>query len=316
MLIPVKADFNLPRFPFLTALVCIVCAGVWAKQISDWRTYEAAMASFCEEPRSVIKRMIFKEIIGSSDDTGCMDLMYGIAESEDPQATIAQVVAEMRPLQGYNAETSQAYVTDILTEEIRNYRIKVPKHPDEGLAYDTATWNPVTMLTSTFAHGSWSHIIFNLIFFVAFAATVEALIGTFSFISAFVVIGLAAGIFSSISGVASGNHFTTVGLSGVVTGMIGLFAYLLPGGRIRCYYWFVIFIGSIAIPAWMLALWYIGGDVYTLFTQEDHGIVNVMAHVSGGIAGYLFGLFFLSKVKLQIRDLQAEINRHSLMPGT
>ena len=172
------------------------------------------------------------------------------------------------------------------------------------------------MLTSTFAHGSWSHIIFNLIFFIAFAATVEVLVGTFAFVSAFIIIGLSAGAFSSVSALASGNHFSTVGLSGVVTGMIGLFAYLLPGGKIRCYYWFVIFIGSVAVPAWALTLWYIGGDIYTLFANDDHGIVNVMAHVSGGIAGYLFGLIFLRKLRWQMRMHQAEMNRHALMPGS
>ena len=93
-------------------------------------------------------------------------------------------------------------------------------------------------------------------------------------------------------------HFSTVGLSGVVTGMIGLFAFLLPHGRIRCYYWFVIFIGSVAVPAWALALWYIGGDIYKLFAYDDHGIVNVMAHVSGGIAGYLFGANFPARPAL------------------
>jgi membrane associated rhomboid family serine protease len=203
----------------------------------------------------------------------------------------------------------------MLTDELRNYHIKVPENPDDGLAYETDSWNPVTMLTSTFAHGSWSHIIFNLIFFIAFAAAVEVLIGSFAYVSAFVVIGLAAGIFSSFSAMASGAHFSTVGLSGVVTGMIGMFAFLLPHGRIRCYYWFVIFIGSIAVPAWALALWYIGGDIYKLFAYDDHGIVNVMAHVSGGIAGYLFGLIFLRGLRWQMRHQQGELDRHALMPG-
>jgi membrane associated rhomboid family serine protease len=259
--------------------------------------------------------MIFKEIVGPDNDMTCIEVIYGIAESVDSRATIERIVGEMRPLKGFSAEDSRVYVTDMLNEELRNYRISVPEHPDEGLAYETESWNPVTMLTSTFAHGSWSHIVFNLIFFIAFAATVEVLAGTLAFVSAFIAIGLAAGVFSSVSGLASGTHFTTVGLSGVVTGMIGLFAYLLPGGKIRCYYWFVIFIGSVAVPAWMLALWYIGGDVYRLFAYDDHGIINVMAHVSGGIAGYLFGLLFLRKLRWEMRMHQIESNRHALMPG-
>ncbi len=111
---------------------------------------------------------------------------------------------------------------------------------------------------------------------------------------------------------ASGSHFSTLGLSGVVMGMMGLFAYLLPKGKIRCYYWVVIFFGSVAIPAWALALWYIGGDIYTLFANTNHGVVNVMAHVTGGIAGYLFGIIFLQKVRADTRLMQADADRQAL----
>lgn len=316
MFLPVKADFRLARFPYLTVLVCLVCIGVFLKQMHDWNDYENALLDFCDAPRSTIKKMIFKEIVGPGTEMSCIEVIYGIAESENETATIEQIVSQMRPLEGLSAGDSQEYVSAVLIEELRNYKIKVPEHPDKGLAYETDSWNPLTMLTSTFAHGNWSHIIFNLIFFIAFAATVEVLVGTFAFVAAFIIIGLVAGIFSSVSALASGSHFSTVGLSGVVTGMIGLFAFLLPSGRIRCYYWFIIFIGSVAVPAWALALWYIGGDIYRLFAYDDHGIVNVMAHVSGGIAGYLFGLIFLRKLRWEMRLHKAESDRHALMPGS
>jgi membrane associated rhomboid family serine protease len=202
-------------------------------------------------------------------------------------------------------------VSDLLHDEMRRYHIRVPDHPDEGLAYYTATWNPLTMVASAFAHASWSHIVFNLIFFVAFAGTVEVLIGPFAFVSVFLVISLFTGVFSSVSAIASGSHYSTLGLSGVVMGMMGLFTYLLPRGKIRCYYWFVIFFGSVAVPAWAIAIWYIGGDIYTLFASQDHGVVNVMAHVTGGIAGFLFGLIFLRRVRWETRILQQESDRQA-----
>ena len=106
-------------------------------------------------------------------------------------------------------------------------------------------------------------------------------------------ITLVVGITGSIAAITAGEHYWTLGLSGIVMGMMGLFAYLLPKGKIKCYYFFIIIFGSIAIPGWMLAAWYIGGDIFTLFAYDDHGVVNVMAHVMGGIGGYLFGLAFL-----------------------
>lgn len=311
MFLPVKADFKLPRFPWLTTMVCALCFGIFLHQVNDWNKFENALYEFCGQSRSNITRMIFKEISDNSPDA-CLNVMYGIASSNDEQSTIRNMISEMRPLKSFSVEDSGLYVSDMLNEELRNYHIKVPAHPYEGLAYYTETWNPLTMIASAFAHGSWSHIIFNLFFFVAFAATIEVLIGPIAYIGLFLVVSLFTGVFSSVSAMASGSHFSTLGLSGVVMGMMGLFAYLLPKGKIRCYYWVIIFFGSVAIPAWALALWYIGGDIYTLFASTDHGMVNVMAHVTGGIAGYLFGIIFLQKVRADTRLMQADADSRAI----
>ena len=311
MFLPIKADFKLPRFPWLTTVVCALCFAIFLHQVNDWNKFQSAVYEFCGQSRSNIAQMIFKEISGNSPDA-CLDVMYGIASSNDEQATIQQMISEMRPLKSLSVEDSKFYVSDMLNDELRNYHSSVPAHPDEGLAYYTETWNPLTMLASSFAHGSWSHIIFNLFFFVAFAATVEVLIGPIAYIGLFLVVSLFTGVFSSVSAMASGSHFSTLGLSGVVMGMMGLFAYLLPKAKIRCYYWFIIFFGSVAIPAWALALWYIGGDIYSLFASTDHGMVNVMAHVTGGIAGYLFGIIFLQKVRAETRGMQQDADRAAL----
>ena len=54
----------------------------------------------------------------------------------------------MRPLKSFRVEDSKYYVSDLLNEELRYYRIRVPEHPDQGLAYYTSTWNPLTMIAS------------------------------------------------------------------------------------------------------------------------------------------------------------------------
>jgi hypothetical protein len=89
MFVPVKADFNLPRFPWLTALVCVVlvCLGIFLKQVEDWKEFERAVLAFCNAERSDIAEMIFKEISDNSPDA-CIQVMYGIAMSDDSQATI------------------------------------------------------------------------------------------------------------------------------------------------------------------------------------------------------------------------------------
>ena len=56
--------------------------------------------------------------------------------------------------------------------------------------------------------------------------------------------------------------------------------------------------------AWALAVWYIGWDVYNLFANADNGVVDVMAHVTGGAAGYLFGVTFLRRKRQEIQEMR------------
>ncbi len=308
MFLPVKADFPLPRLPLLTALVCVVCVLVFGKQLGDWKRFDAAIDRYCALDRSRIEQIVFSRIADLKRYGHCAEMMYTIASGADGASIIDDIVVQLKPLAGFSRDDSREYVRQMLEDELTRYHSVVGPDPDEGLAYYTSSWNPLTMFTSAFAHGDLAHIAFNLLFFVAFAATVETLIGPFAFFAAIAAIALLTGVFSSVSAYATGDHYWTLGLSGVVMGMMGLYTYLLPRGRIRCYYWFIVIFGSIAVPAWALTLWYVGGDVYRLFATDDHGMVNVMAHVTGGIAGYLFGLLFLRKAKAEAADLQFELD--------
>ncbi len=311
MFLPVKADFHLPRFPILTLIICLVCIGVFIKQQSDWKDFGMAIERFCNAGRSHIEQIVFERIAAAQDMDTCAEIMYTIAN--DPAREESEVITEMaskiRPLTGFDAEDSREYVRQMLEEETRRFNVLVPPDPDEGLAYYTGSWNPITMLTSSFAHGDWGHIIFNLVFFFAFAATVEVLIGPAWYVAFVLVDSWFIGLTGSMAAAATDQHYYTLGLSGVVMGMMGLFAYLLPRGKIKCYYFFIIIFGSVAVPAWVLTAWYLGGDIFTLLTRDDYGSVNVLAHVMGGIGGYLFGLLFLREIRKDAAHTQDALVR-------
>ncbi len=311
MFLPVKADFPLPRFPWLTVLVCLICVGVFVKQQSDWHEFGMAIERFCNANRSHLEQIVFNRIAAAEGTDNCIQIMYTIANDPErsEQEVIADMARKMKPLTGFNAEDSREYVRLMLEDETRRFNNLVPPDPDTGLAYYTGSWNPVTMITSSFAHGSWGHIIFNLIVFFAFAATVEVLVGPLWYIAFILVDSWFIGLTGSAVAALSAQHYSTVGLSGVVMGMIGLFAYLLPRGKIKCFYFFIVIFGWVAIPAWALAIWVIGKDVYTLLTQDEFGLINVMAHVMGGIGGYLFGVIFLRHVRREAVAVQADLDR-------
>ena len=314
MFVPVKPDFPLPGFPGLTAVVCVVCALVFFGQLMDRHEYDEAVRQYCEMPRSRIEQIVLDRIKDNHQLYYCDDIGYILHNADDQDKTLALLMNGLKPLTGLDPEASRNFVATLLAEELGAYRRIVPPDPDDGLAYYSETWNPATMLTSVFAHGGWAHLVFNLIFFAAFGSIVELLVWRPSYIALIVAIALINGVFTSLSTWSSGIEVASLGLSGVVMGMIGMSAYLLPRARIRCYYWFIILFGSVALPVWTLALWYLGGDLYALFAFDDHGAINVMAHVTGGIGGYLFGFLFLKKARLDAEGLQMAMDRSELRP--
>jgi membrane associated rhomboid family serine protease len=61
-------------------------------------------------------------------------------------------------------------------------------------------------------------------------------------------------------------------------------------------------------------LWYLGSEIYTLFAYDDYGAINVMAHVTGGIGGYLFGVLFLRKARNEAQGVQMTLDRSAFKP--
>ena len=299
----------------MTILVCVVCLGIFLKQESDWSNFEHAIERYCDGSRSRINQIVLQRVDELKSSQICGQAMYEIDNSDEPEHETDKIVDALKPLSGLSNDDSREYVRQILNDELRLYRNYVPADPDSNFAYDTSSWNPVHMLTASIAHADWGHIIFNLIFFFAFAAAVESIVGPTAFLVFFIANSLIIGITDSVVSTLLDDHHWTLGLSGVVMGMMGLFAYLLPHAKIRCYYWVIVIFGSIAVPGWTLALWYIGGDLYQLFTHDTHGGVNVLAHVAGGIAGYFYGFFFLKKARQRVISAQGALDQTHLLPG-
>ncbi len=174
----------------------------------------------------------------------------------------------------------------------------------EHLVYEPLSWNPFTMITSAFAHAGWLHLIFNMIFFLAFTPALEAIIGsTTRFVSIILSLCFIIGICYSISILLGlSRDMPTLGFSGVVTGFIGLSAFLIPNARIRVFWWYIVFWKTFYIRAWIVALFFIGVDAWKLITLDDFQGINLVAHVAGGVAGYLYGYFMMQDRKQEIAD--------------
>ena len=159
--------------------------------------------------------------------------MYRIQTAEVIDREIISIINSANEIEVLSQADSDAFLRQIIVENYNDYRTYAPRLLTAKLWYRPDTWNIGTMLTSTLAHGSWSHLIGNLFFFFAFAATVETILGYLLF--PLVLIGLAIGtnIFYSFYAYATLQMNPTLGLSGIVMGIIALFVFFLPKANPR-----------------------------------------------------------------------------------
>ena len=185
------------------------------------------------------------------------------------------------------------------------FAFQVGSNVTESLLYYPESWNPVRMVTASLAHANLLHLIGNIIFYLAFAPALEILIGSkFRYIWVMLFISFVVGICFSIS-VLIGVTGTGPGLgfSGVVTGMIGLSAYLMPKVRIRVFWWYIFAWKTFYVRAWVLAVFFIGSDMWIMFTVDNYwNMGGVVAHVAGGFAGYFYGYFWLRDRREETKD--------------
>lgn len=297
---PYKFDLSLNRVPFLTILISLVCVVIYSKQYVNEAEFAEKTEWFCSKSRSHVAMLALEKSIGDASPMRCVELMYELGVADDPDKIIGEYAANSKSFAGLSDEDSKLYIRDFLDDEYRTYRSRVPTLTTKELWYSPESWNPITMVTSSFSHGSWDHLIGNLLFFYAFAAAVELIVGSLAFTGVIVAMVFGTSVSYSLAMMSVENPLPTVGLSGVVMGMIAMLAFFMPTAKVRCFYWFIIKIGTVAISAWILALVYIGLDVYTLLTQEEMGGINLIAHVSGALIGFLLALTFFRKQRREI----------------
>jgi membrane associated rhomboid family serine protease len=147
--------------------------------------------------------------------------------------------------------------------------------------------------SSMFMHGSWEHIIGNMLFLWIFGNNVEDALGKVRFAAWYLAAGIAATAlqtFITLSfGDAEAASVPNIGASGAIAGVLGAYFLLLPRARVLTLIFFgIIFLRE--IPAiWFLGIWialqlWQGG--FGLTHPDQTGGVAVFAH----IGGFAFGL--------------------------
>jgi len=149
----------------------------------------------------------------------------------------------------------------------------------------------ITILTAMFMHGSWSHIIGNMIYLWAFGPEIEDAMGPLRY-SVFYVLG---GLVAMLAQVAANPSSTVpnLGASGAIAAVMGGFLVTYPSDRIRTLLVFFVFVRITFIPAALLiGFWFLTQllNVGSVATVQTSGVAY-LAHVGGFIFGAVTARF-------------------------
>jgi len=161
----------------------------------------------------------------------------------------------------------------------------------DGACRGPLPWG-LSWITAMFLHGSWDHILGNMLFLAIFGKNVEDAFGPVRYLGLY----FAGGFFAMLTqtamtllfGSAAEAQVPELGASGAIAAVLGAYFVLYPGSRVRTYI-FPVFL--VQIPAWVfLGLWFL----YQLI-EANFGLFSASAN-GGGVAffahvgGFIFGL--------------------------
>lgn len=178
---------------------------------------------------------------------------------------------------------SYAFIPGLLTERIQNLSIF-------GFLYPP-------LITSFFLHGSWFHVIFNMLYLWIFGDNIEDKLGKGRYLLFYFLTGIVANLVQYLSGPAS--PIPIVGASGAVAGILGAYFITFPRARITSLIFIVFFITIRDIPAlYFLLFWFII-QVFNLLSSS--GVMGTSVAWWAHIGGFLSGILLMSLLKRRKR---------------
>jgi len=166
----------------------------------------------------------------------------------------------------------------------------VPAYITDPVNYPLAS---VTLLTSMFIHGGWSHIIGNMLYLWIFGDNVEDALGHLVYGLFYLIAGVVAGLAQVL--VAPSIQIPGIGASGAVAGVLAVYVVLFPRAPVRVLIPGFYFMRMVRMPALIvLGFWFVlqlfNGFLSLGTMQFATGGVAWFAHIGGFLAGLAAGL--------------------------
>jgi hypothetical protein len=150
----------------------------------------------------------------------------------------------------------------------------------------------VSWITSMFLHGSWDHILGNMLFLAVFGKNVEDAFGPIRYLVFYFAGGFVATMTQTLMTLAFGtlaeSHVPNLGASGAIAAVLGAYFVLYPNSTVRG----LVIIFPVRLSAWF----FLGGWFLYQLIEANFALFGAAAN-GGGVAffahvgGFVFGVF-------------------------
>jgi len=162
-------------------------------------------------------------------------------------------------------------------------------------------------VTYQFLHQGIYHLLGNMVFLYVFGNNLNEKLGH----AAYLAFYLAGGVFAGCGQVMT-SQAPTLGASGAISAVAGLFLFLLPRTNVRMLVWIFFYVDVVEIPSLWFILFSVAKDLFEpyLFSFGKSNVAHV-AHLSGYLTGFVVGAILLAThmVPRDHYDLMAMVQR-------
>jgi membrane associated rhomboid family serine protease len=187
--------------------------------------------------------------------------------------------------------------------------------------YDLIVWehgfqparpSALDVLTSMFLHGGLLHLAGNMLFLWIYGDNVEGRLGRLGYLLAYLGTGAAAAMGDGV--LRMGSAIPSVGASGAISGVLGLYFLWFPHNRVRVWvFLFPLFGNVIELPARLvLGIYVVLQNLLPLLLSGGASGVSHGAHLGGFVAGA--GLAFVAD-RLWARRPERDLRRRPAAPA-
>ena len=290
-IVPVTGQLSRRNLPLVTiGLILLNCLIFFIFQSNQDRQYREAEGYYFTSGLADIEISRFIEYRNKTAEKPSNPLDLDQLDDEG----LAKVYLEMRQDGQFEAKLRHEEIITPRSPEyhewkqLRNwYEHLQSKIVSTKFGFIPAESKPITFITYMFLHGSFQHLLGNMIFLWLAGCMIEMGSSRIFCSATYVLTGLGAAMLFWLMHPRSGIHL--VGASGAISGLMGAFCVLYGRKKVKFFYSLGIYFNYLKAPAIILLPVWIAKEIYFLYADE-FGNVAYEAHLGGLITGALFGL--------------------------